>query len=61
MDGVSGGPVLGVIPLDGEGDAGPRFVGLPGPLGGPRLTPPVPLARARDRVVIPTGIWVFGP
>ena len=45
FDGVTGSPPeyvgLGVVPLDGSGggDAGPRFAGLPEPLGGALLTP----------------------
>ena len=46
LDGVPGGSPecrgLGVVPLDGGGgDAGPRLVGLPDPLGGALFTPPL--------------------
>ena len=46
LEGVPGIPPeyvgLGVVPLDGGGgDAGPRFAGLPGHLGGALLTPPL--------------------
>ena len=46
LDGVPGSSLecrgLGVFTLDGVGgDAGPRFAGLPEPLGGALLTPPL--------------------
>ena len=55
---------VGIVPLldggGGGGDAGPRFGGLPEPIGGPRLTPPECRPRDRDRVVMPDVAWVCG-